>query len=511
MSGTEQDLSQLSEQVRVRFEKLEKLRGRNDNPYKNGLKPTALAAELHKQYDEKTKEELEGLGLKVAVAGRIMAIRIFGKASFVTIKDRSGTIQLFLQKDKLGEEGYAHFKELDVGDIVFSAGNIFKTKTGELSVFSENLVLATKSLRPLPEKFHGISDVEIKYRQRYVDLIMSEETKSTFRKRSRIIEEVRKFFTDRGFMEVETPMMHPIVGGANARPFTTHHNTLDMDLFLRIAPELYLKRLVVGGFDRVFEINRNFRNEGISIKHNPEFTMLEFYQAYATYEDLMDLTEELFQKVADNVLGTRKLKYEDAEINLDGSWRRLAVEDAIIEYSGFKDRSKIRDRQALLAYGEKTGLHMDSKDTTGGLMMVIFDEEVESKLVQPTFVTQYPLDVSPLSRKSEKDPFLVDRFELFIYGREMANAFSELNDPIDQKARFEAQVAAKKAGNDEACDMDEDFVTALEYGMPPTAGQGIGIDRMVMLYTNSSSIRDVILFPLMRPHAEQKEQETDGK
>jgi lysyl-tRNA synthetase class 2 len=312
-------------------------------------------------------------------------------------------------------------------------------------------------------------------------------------------------------MEVETPMMHPIVGGANARPFITHHNTLDMDLFLRIAPELYLKRLVVGGFERVFEINRNFRNEGISIKHNPEFTMLEFYMAYATYEDLMDLTEELFQSVADKVIGSRKLNYEGTEINLDGKWRRLTVEDAIIEYSGFRDRGKIRDREALLAYGKKAGHHMDPKDTTGGLMMVIFDEEVESKLIQPTFLTQYPLDVSPLSRKNEKDPFLVDRFELFIYGREMANAFSELNDPMDQKARFEAQVEAKKAGNDEACDMDEDFVTALEYGMPPTAGQGIGIDRMVMLFTNSSSIRDVILFPLMRPQAEQREQEIQQK
>jgi lysyl-tRNA synthetase class 2 len=333
---------------------------------------------------------------------------------------------------------------------------------------------------------------------------MSEASKETFRKRCRIVEEVRRFFAEHDFMEVETPMMHPVVGGANARPFATHHNTLDMDLFLRIAPELYLKRLVVGGFERVFEINRNFRNEGISIKHNPEFTMLEFYQTYATYQDLMDLTESLFQRVADRVLGTRRLTYEEAEINLDGRWERIGVEDAIIKYSDFKDRSKLRDRQALMEYGASKGHHMDPRDTVGGLIMVIFDHEVESKLIQPTFVTHYPLDVSPLSRKNDQDPFLVDRFELFIYGREMANAFSELNDPVDQKERFQAQVDAKNAGNEEACDMDEDYVNALEYGMPPTAGEGIGIDRMVMLFTNSSSIRDVILFPQIRPHAKQK-------
>jgi lysyl-tRNA synthetase class 2 len=300
-------------------------------------------------------------------------------------------------------------------------------------------------------------------------------------------------------MEVETPMMHPIAGGATARPFVTHHNALDMELYMRIAPELYLKRLVVGGVERVFEINRNFRNEGISIKHNPEFTMLEFYMSYATYEDLMDLTEKLFQVVADKVLSSRKLNYQGTEINLDGRWQRISVEDAIVKYTDFKDRSKLRDRAALLEYGKRKQLPMNPKDSTGGLMMVIFDEEVESQLVQPTFVTHYPLDVSPLSRKSESDPFLVDRFEMYICGREMANAFSELNDPVDQKARFQAQVDSKNAGNEEACGMDEDYLMALEYGMPPTAGQGIGIDRMVMLFTNSASIRDVILFPLMRP------------
>jgi lysyl-tRNA synthetase class 2 len=496
-----------SEQVRVRFEKLGRIRERGENPYKNGFKPSALASELHRLYDEKTKEEMEALGIKCSVAGRIMAIRDFGKASFVRVKDRSGLIQFFIQKDKLGPDAYAHYKEMDIGDVVYSEGTAFKTKTNELSVMSDTLELVSKSLRPLPEKFHGIADVEIKYRQRYLDLIMSDESKEVFRKRSKIVEEVRRFFVDHDFIEVETPMMHPVAGGATARPFTTHHNALDMRLFMRIAPELYLKRLIVGGVERVFEINRSFRNEGISIRHNPEFTMLEFYMSYATYEDLMDLTEKLFQQVADKVLGMRKLDYQGTAINLDGKWARISVEDSILQYSEFfktlglspDDRSKLRDRAALLEYGKRKGYGMKPNDTTGGLMMVIFDEEVESKLIQPTFVTHYPLDVSPLSRKNDADPFLVDRFEMFVYGREMCNAFSELNDPVDQKERFLAQVDAKNAGNDEACDMDEDYVTALEYGMPPTAGQGIGIDRMVMLFTNSASIRDVILFPLMRP------------
>ncbi|MCM2277845.1 MAG: lysine--tRNA ligase [Oligoflexia bacterium] len=493
----------LSEQVRIRFEKVSKIRDRKENPYRNRVTPSACAAELHQRFGEKSKEELEGAGTRVSVAGRIMAIRDFGKASFVRLKDRSGVIQAYVAKDKLGEEKFARYKELDIGDIAFAEGTMFKTRTGELSVDCSTVELLTKSLRPLPEKYHGIADVEIKYRQRYLDLIMSDATKETFRKRSRIVEELRRFFVDHDFMEVETPMMHPIAGGATARPFTTHHNALDMKLFMRIAPELYLKRLVVGGFERVFEINRNFRNEGISIKHNPEFTMLEFYMSYATYEDLMDLTEKLFQQLGDRVLGSRRLTYQGTEINLDGRWERISVEDAVVKYTDFKDRSRLRDRKALLEYGKQKGLHMDPKDSTGGLLMVIFDEEVESRLVQPTFVTLYPADVSPLSRRNEADPFLVDRFELYIYGREMANAFSELNDPVDQKERFEAQVAAKNAGNDEACDMDEDYVTALEYGMPPTAGQGIGVDRLVMLFTDSPSIRDVILFPLMRPIAEK--------
>jgi len=501
---------ELSEQVRVRFEKLGRLRDRNENPYKNGVTPSDLALQLHQIYDEKSKEELESAAIACSVAGRMMAIRDFGKAAFVRLLDRSGVIQLFVQKDKIGPEAYALYKELDLGDLVFAQGTVFKTKTGELSIHCHALQLVTKSLRPLPEKFHGIADVEIKYRQRYLDLIVSPTTRDTFKKRSQIVEELRRFFVERDFIEVETPMMHPIAGGANARPFTTHHNTLDMTLFMRIAPELYLKRLVVGGFERVFEINRNFRNEGISIKHNPEFTMLEFYQSYATYEDLMGTVESLFQRLGENVLGSQKINYQGTTIDLSGKWNRISVEDAIIQYTDFKDRSLLRSKEHLLSYGKKKGLSMDPQDSTGGLMMVIFDEMVESKLVQPTFVTHYPLDVSPLSRKNEKDPFLVDRFELYVFGREMANAFSELNDPVDQKLRFEAQVQAKSAGNEEACDMDSDYVTALEYGMPPAAGCGIGIDRLVMLFTDSPSIRDVILFPLMRPLHTEGSKNADG-
>jgi lysyl-tRNA synthetase class 2 len=488
-----------SEQVRVRFEKLAQIWAREENPYKNGIVPSDLASRLHQKYSERSKEDLEVLAQPCSVAGRVMAIRDFGKASFVRLQDRSGQIQLFIQKDRIGPEAYAQFKEWDIGDILFAQGTVFKTKTGELSVFCDQVQLATKSLRPLPEKFHGIADVEIKYRQRYLDLIVTELTRETFRKRSRIVSEIRKFFEDEDFMEVETPMMHPIAGGATARPFTTHHNALDMTLYMRIAPELYLKRLVVGGFERVFEINRNFRNEGISIKHNPEFTMLEFYQSYATFEDLMSLHERLFQKLAERLNGSTRITYQGTEIELGGSWQRITVEEALVRYTDFKDPALLRNREALLSYGKQKRLPMDPKDTVGGLMMAIFDHEVEAQLIQPTFVTHHPLDISPLSRKNEKDPFLVDRFELYIYGREMANAFSELNDPVDQMRRFEAQVKAREAGNEEATDMDLDYVTALEYGMPPTAGAGIGIDRLTMLLTDSASIRDVILFPLMRP------------
>lgn len=488
-----------SEQVRVRFEKLEKLIQQGKAVYPNTFRPTHLAELLHGQYDEKGKEELEALQVGVSVSGRVMAIRDFGKAAFVRVQDRSGIIQLFIQRDKLSSEAYDFYKHgLDVGDLVFSEGKLFKTKTNELSIQSTQFELVSKSLRPLPEKYHGIADVEIKYRQRYLDLMMSQETRDTFRKRSLLIEELRRFFIEEGYLEVETPMMHPIAGGATARPFVTHHNALDMTLYMRIAPELYLKRLLVGGLERVFEINRNFRNEGISIKHNPEFTMVEFYQAYATYIDFMELHERLFQRICKKLYGKESLTYQGTEIHFSGKWKTIRVEDAVLEYSGFKDRAKIRDRETLLQYGKTKGLPMNPKDSVGGLMMVIFDEEVEGQLIQPTFVTHYPLDVSPLSRKNDQDSFLVDRFELYIFGREMANAFSELNDPLDQKQRFESQAEAKKAGNEEAFDMDLDYITALEYAMPPAAGAGIGIDRLTMLFTDSPSIRDVILFPLMR-------------
>ena len=499
----------LNEQVQVRFDKMARIRERGENPFKNGFKPANLAVDLHRSHDESPREDLEAAGHRVSIGGRIMAIRDFGKAGFLQIRDRTGVIQFYAAKDALGDAGHARYKELDVGDIVFAEGKLFKTKTNELAIAIDKLELLTKSLRPLPEKYHGIADVEIKYRQRYLDLIMSEATKETFRKRSRIVEEVRHFFSEHGFMEVETPMMHSIVGGAAARPFITHHNTLGVDLFLRIAPELYLKRLVVGGLERVFEINRNFRNEGMSIKHNPEFTMLEFYMSYATFDDLMDLTERLFQQIADRVLERRLLTYQGTEIQLDGRWERISVEESILKHSEFKDRAKTRDRAALLAYGKEKGIHMDPKKTTGDLLMAIFDAEVEAKLIQPTFITHYPTDVSPLSRLNDQDSFIVDRFELFIYGREMGNAFSELNDPVDQKARFQSQVDQKNAGNEEASDMDEDYVTALEYGLPPTAGEGLGIDRMVMLFTDSPSIRDVILFPQMRPQAQNQVKESN--
>lgn len=431
------------------------------------------------------------------VAGRIIARRSFGKAAFIQIQDRKGRMQVYVRKDTVGDEAFEAFETFDIGDIVGVGGTPFRTKTGELTLNAAFIRLLTKSLQPLPEKFHGLTDVETRYRQRYVDLIVNPEVREVFVKRSRIVNLIREFMVRKDFLEVETPMMQPIPGGATARPFVTHHNALDMQLFLRIAPELYLKRLVVGGFERVFEINRNFRNEGISVRHNPEFTMMEFYQAYATFEDLMDFTEELLCHVAQEVLGTLDFTYQEMPISFQRPWKRLAVVEAILEY-GDIDAKSLADRDLAYAYAQRLGLDLPADVGYGKLITEIFEEVAETKLIQPTFITAYPTEVSPLSRKSDKDPEIVDRFELFIAGREMANAFSELNDPVDQKERFLAQVAAKAKGDDEAHYMDEDYIRALEFGLPPTAGEGIGIDRLVMLLTDSPSIRDVILFPQLR-------------
>jgi lysyl-tRNA synthetase class 2 len=446
------------------------------------------------------QEVIEEDPMLFVVAGRMLMRRSFGKAAFVQMQDRKGRVQLYLRKDVLGPELYAQFENYDIGDIIGVSGRPFRTKTGELSISVTEIRLLTKSLLPLPEKFHGLTDVETRYRQRYVDLIVSPDVREVFFKRSRIVSVIREFMTRNDFLEVETPMMQQIPGGATARPFVTHHNALDMELFLRVAPELYLKRLVVGGLDRVFEINRNFRNEGISVRHNPEFTMMEFYQAYATFEDLMEFTEELLCHVAKEVLGSLDFSYGGTPITFARPWQRFTVKEAILHF-GEIDAKSLEDRDLALAYARKIGLTLPEEVGYGRLITEIFEEVAETKLIQPTFITAYPTEVSPLSRKSDQDPEIVDRFEFFCAGREMANAFSELNDPRDQKERFLLQVAAKAKGDEEAHYMDEDYIRALEYGLPPTAGEGIGIDRLVMLLTDSPSIRDVILFPQLRKEA----------
>jgi len=478
--------------------KLSEYRDKGLNPFANGFVTDATAADVHIAHAEHDKEALESVDAVYCVAGRIMAKRDFGKAAFVQLQDRSGRIQVYVAKDQLGEEAFELFRKFDLGDIVGLTGSPFRTKTDELSLRANSIQLLTKSLLPLPEKWHGLTDVETRYRQRYLDLMVNPEVREVFRKRSQIVSLIREYMVERDFLEVETPMMQPIAGGATAKPFVTHHNTLKMDLFLRIAPELYLKRLVVGGFERVFEINRNFRNEGISIQHNPEFTMMEFYQAYATYEDLMDLTEDLICHVAEKVVGSLKFEYGEREVDLSRPWQRLSVRDAVLKY-GEISADDIDDHAKLFAYAEKLGLELDKSIGYGKLLTEVFDEVAEPQLWQPTFITEYPTEISPLSRKNDENPEVVDRFELFMVGRELANAFSELNDPDDQRERFENQLKEKEAGDEEAHEMDEDYVRALEYGLPPTAGEGIGIDRLVMLLTNSQSIRDVILFPQLRP------------
>ncbi len=465
------------------------------NPYPNDFKPSHTSADFHAAYDN--VQELPEDPENFIVAGRIIARRSFGKAAFIQLQDRKGRLQLYIKRDTIGDKAFAFFETFDIGDIIGAKGYPFRTKTGELSLHVKEIRLLTKSLLPLPEKFHGLTDVETRYRQRYVDLIVNPEVKEVFLKRARIINLIRKFMVGHDFLEVETPMMQPIPGGATARPFVTHHNALDMQLFLRIAPELYLKRLVVGGFERVFEINRNFRNEGISVRHNPEFTMMEFYQAYATFEDLINFTEELLCHVAQELFGSLEFSYQGLEISFQRPWKRLSVKEAILEY-GDIDAKSLEDRDLAYAYAQKLGLELPEDIGYGKLVVEIFEEVAEEKLIQPTFITSYPTEVSPLSRRSDKDPDVVDRFELFVAGREMANAFSELNDPVDQKERFLLQVVEKEKGNEEAHYMDEDYIRALEYGMPPTAGEGIGIDRLVMLLTDSPSIRDVILFPQLR-------------
>ena len=490
-----QDINKVIEQ---RLKKLEELRKQGINPYSNTFKPKHRIAEILEQYSRKSDEELNKEKPFFSVAGRIMALRSFGKSVFAHIQDEKGRIQIYFRKDILGNDLFKLVKKLDIGDIIGVEGEGFRTKTGEFTILVKNFQLLTKSLRPLPEKYHGLKNVEIRYRQRYVDLIVNQEVRNLFITRSKIIQSIRNFLCSRDFLEVETPMMQVIPGGATAKPFKTYHNALGMELFLRIAPELYLKRLLVGGFERVFEINRNFRNEGISIQHNPEFTMLEFYQAYATYEDLMDLTEQLFQAVAEEVLGKTEIEYQGNMINLKSPWERLTLADALVEI-GKQDPEILKNEDAARRAAQDLDIQVDRYEGHGKLLTKIFDLTVEPKLIQPTFITHYPIEVSPLSRRNEEDPSVTDRFELFIAGREMANAFSELNDPIDQRERFLKQVEARKAGDEEAHLMDEDFIRALEYGMPPAAGEGIGIDRLVMLLTDSPSIREVILFPLLRP------------
>lgn len=452
------------------------------------------------EYEKHDKEWFEENEVIVRVAGRIMLKRVMGKASFITVSDTSGRIQLYVQQARVGEDLYKAFKGWDIGDIVGAAGSLFKTQKGELSVKLDELRLLTKSLRPLPEKFHGLTDHEQRYRQRYLDLIMSEDTRKTFKMRSKIVSYIRNYFLERDYMEVETPMLQTIPGGATARPFETHHNALDIDMYLRIAPELYLKRLVVGGFDRVFEINRNFRNEGLSTRHNPEFTMIEFYQAYATYHDLMDMTEELFRGLANDVYGTTTVEYQGTHFDFDKPFARLSMKDSILQHNEELVPADLETDYRARKVAEKLNVHVKDAWGLGKILMELFEETVEAKLSDPTFITEYPAEISPLARRNDHDEFITDRFELFIGGREIGNGFSELNDAEDQAERFRKQVEEKDAGDDEAMHYDEDYVQALEYGMPPTAGEGIGIDRLVMLFTNAASIRDVILFPHMRPN-----------
>lgn len=468
--------------------------------YPNTFRRNDVSSDLHEQYDALTKEQLAEMEpIRVKVAGRMMMRRIMGKASFATLQDTHGRIQLYVTRDELPEGFYnSQFKKWDLGDIIGAEGYLFKTNTGELSVHVQHIELITKSLRPLPDKFHGLQDQEVRYRQRYVDLIVNEESRDTFVMRSKIVQHVRTFLIEKGFMEVETPMMHVIPGGATAKPFNTHHNALDMPLYLRIAPELYLKRLVVGGFEKVFEINRSFRNEGLSTRHNPEFTMVEFYSAYTDYHQLMDYTEELLKQLAEMTVGSTQVPYQGQVFDFGKPFARLTMKDAILKYNPSATAEDLDDIESARALAKSLKVHVEDSYGLGKIWTEIFEETAEEKLMDPTFIIEYPAEVSPLARRNDENPFITDRFELFIGGRELANGFNELNDAEDQAERFKAQVEAKDAGDDEAMHYDEDYITALEHGMPPTAGEGIGIDRLVMLFTDKPTIRDVLLFPHMR-------------
>ncbi|MCW7547002.1 lysine--tRNA ligase [Photorhabdus sp. APURE] len=489
----------LNNELQTRREKLAALR-ENGIAFPNDFRRENISEDLHAKYDDKTQEELEALNIEVTVGGRMMTRRIMGKASFVTLQDMGGRIQLYVARDDLPEGIYnEQFKKWDLGDILGARGKLFKTKTGELSIHCTELRLLTKALRPLPDKFHGLADQETRYRQRYLDLIANDESRKTFQIRSQVLSALRSFMVSKGFMEVETPMMQVIPGGAAARPFITHHNALDIDMYLRIAPELYLKRLVVGGFERVFEINRNFRNEGVSPRHNPEFTMMELYMAYADYKDLITLTEELFRTLTQNILGNTLVKYGEQEFDFGKPFAQMTMKEAICKYRPATNIADLDDMDKAVAIAESLGIEVEKGWGLGRVQCEIFEETAESHLIQPTFITEYPAEVSPLARRNDENPFITDRFEFFIGGREIGNGFSELNDAEDQAERFAEQVRQKDEGDDEAMFYDEDYVTALEHGMPPTAGLGIGIDRMIMLLTDSHTIRDVILFPAMRP------------
>lgn len=490
--------TEIADVIAIRKQKLKELR-QQGFIFRNDFRRDTLAADLNKEYADTNAETLEQKNISVSVVGRMMLRRLMGKASFAHLQDVSGRIQLYIRKEALAENSYEAFKKWDLGDIVGAKGILFKTKTGELSIKVSELVLLTKSLRPLPDKFHGLVDQELRYRQRYIDLLVNDQVRHNFRIRSQTIEVIRKFLQQRHYLEVETPMMHPIAGGAAAKPFVTHHNSLDLELYLRIAPELYLKRLIVGGFERVFEINRSFRNEGLSVQHNPEFTMLEFYQAYADYKDMMVLTETLIRELVTTVLGRLIINYQGEEIDISQAFQSMTIKEAILHFNSQIKASDLEEREKAAEIAQQLEIPVLPHYGLGKIQIEIFEKTVEQKLRQPTFITEYPTEVSPLARRNENDPFICDRFEFFIAGREIANGFSELNDAEDQHERFKQQVAEKQAGDLEAMPYDADYITALEYGMPPTAGEGIGIDRLVMLLTDSASIRDVILFPQMRP------------